>query len=118
MAQRVFHPLEQWPTKDANAFMVKNLNLVTNQKKELESDLQQDEFLRDYKKVLGYKPAFKFKSKMQASMRSQRTSLVPLFMLADEDMKVKEMWKTHWLDVGLPLLRMITQRHVRTVNRL
>ena len=37
----------------------------------------------------GYKPAFEFKSKMQASMRSKRTLLVPLFMLADKVMKVK-----------------------------
>ena len=39
MAQRVFHPQEVWPTKDANAFMVKHLTLVLEQRKELESDL-------------------------------------------------------------------------------
>ena len=39
MAQRVFHPPEVWPTKDNNAFMVKHLTLVPEQRKELESDL-------------------------------------------------------------------------------
>ena len=47
MAQRVFHPSDVWPTKDANAFMAKNLTLVPNQKKELESDLVQESFLED-----------------------------------------------------------------------
>ena len=103
---------EQWPIKNANVLMVKNLTLVPDKKKELESDLHQDEFLKDYEKVLGYQPHFEFKSKMQASMRSQRTSLVPLFMLADEVMKVKWRWMTHWMDMGLPSLVMITKEHV------
>ena len=64
MAQRVFHPQDVWLTKDANAFMAKNLTLVPNQKKELESDLIQESFLKDYEKVPGYKASFEFKNKM------------------------------------------------------
>ena len=79
MAQMVFHPLDAWPTKDANAFMVKHLTLVPNQKRELESDLTQDDFLKDYEKVPGYKASFEFKNKMFASMRSQRTAWIPPF---------------------------------------
>ena len=73
MAQRVFHPQAVWITKDANAFMSKNLTLVPEQRKELESDLVQESFLKDYERVPGYKASFKFKTKMFASMRSQRT---------------------------------------------
>ena len=36
MAQRVFHPPDIWLTKDANAFMTKNLTLIPDQKRELE----------------------------------------------------------------------------------
>ena len=37
----------------------------------------------------GYKPYFKFKSKMQTSMRQLRTLLLLLFKLVDEVMRVK-----------------------------
>ena len=37
----------------------------------------------------GYKAHFEFKNKMFKSMKSQRTSLVLLFKLTDEVMKVK-----------------------------
>ena len=40
-------------------------------------------------KVPGYKASFEFKNKMFASMRSQRTSLVPLFKLRDAVTRVK-----------------------------
>ena len=52
MAKRVFHPpeAERWPTKEANAFMAKNLTLVPEQKIELESDLNQEAFLKDFEK--------------------------------------------------------------------
>ena len=79
MAQRVFQPPDVWLTKDANAFMTKNLTLISEQKRELESDLVQESFLKDFEKVPGYKASFEFNKKMFASMRSQRTSLGPLF---------------------------------------
>ena len=77
MAQRVFHPLDVWLTKDANVFMTKNLTLVPDQKRELESDQVQKSFLKDLEKVPGYKASFEFKNKVFTSMRSLRTSLVP-----------------------------------------
>ena len=39
LAQQVFHPPDPWLTKDANAFINKNLTLVEDQKKKLESHL-------------------------------------------------------------------------------
>ena len=48
MGQRVFHPPDFWLTKDANAFMTKNLTLILEQKRELESDLVQVSFLKDF----------------------------------------------------------------------
>ena len=69
--------------------MAKNLTLVPDQKKELERDLIQESFLKNYEKVPGYKTSFEFKNKMFAFMRSQRASLVPLFKLRDEIGKVK-----------------------------
>ena len=48
MAQRVFHPPDIWLTKDANAFMTKNLTLIPDQKKDLESDLIQESFLKEF----------------------------------------------------------------------
>ena len=44
IAQRVFHQLDVWLTKDANAFMTKNLTLVPDQKRELESDQVHESF--------------------------------------------------------------------------
>ena len=58
MAQRVFNPDHVWQTKNANAFMTKNLTLIPEQKRELESDLVMEDFLRDYEKVPGYKASF------------------------------------------------------------
>ena len=55
----------------------------------MKSDLVQESFLKDYEKVSGYKAGFEFKTKMFASMRSQRTSLVPIFILRDLIAKVK-----------------------------
>ena len=66
IAQRVFHPQEAWPTKDANAFMKKHLTLVLEQRKELESDLVQESFLKDFEKTPSYKASFEFKTKMFA----------------------------------------------------
>ena len=92
MAKRVFHPpeAERWPTKEANAFMAKNLTLVPEQRIELESDLIQETFLKDFEKNPSFKAAFDFKTKMFASMKSQRTSLVPLFRLTDQIAQVKQ----------------------------
>ena len=89
MAQRVFNPAYVWQTKDANAFMANNLTLIPEQKQELESDLVMENFLKDYEKVPGYKASFEFKNKMFASMRSQRTALVPLFKLGDKITRIK-----------------------------
>ena len=85
----MFHPQEVWLTKDANVFLSKNLTLIPEQRKELESDLLWKSFLKDYEKNPGYKTSFGFKTKMFVSMRSKRTSLVPLFKLRDLVTKVK-----------------------------
>ena len=69
--------------------MTKNLTLIPGQKRELESDLVQESFLKDFEKVPGYKASFEFKNKIFASMWSQRTSLVPLFKLGDTVTRVK-----------------------------
>ena len=79
-----------WPTKDANAFMNKHLTLVPKQRRELESDLFQENFLKDFEKNPRYKASFDFKTKMFALMMSQRTSLVPLFKLTDFLARVKQ----------------------------
>ena len=62
IAQRVFHPLEaeRWPTKEANPFMNKHLTLIPEQRKELESDLVQKNFLKDFEKNPSYKASFEF----------------------------------------------------------
>ena len=44
MAQRVFRASDAWLTRNANAFMAKNLTLIPEQKKELERDLVQENF--------------------------------------------------------------------------
>ena len=64
MAQRVFHPLDIWLTKDANAFMTRNLTLIPVQKRKLESDFVQESFLKYFENVPGYKASFEFKNKM------------------------------------------------------
>ena len=89
MAQRVFSPNTEWPTKELNSFVTKHLTLVPEQKKEFESDLVQESFLKDYEKTPGYKQSFEYKNKQFASIRMQRTSLVPLFKLVDELTQVK-----------------------------
>ena len=52
MAKRVFHPpeAETLPTAEANAFMKKILTLIPSQKIELESDLYQEDFLKEHEK--------------------------------------------------------------------
>ena len=54
MAKRVFHlpEAEIWPTKEANAFMNKHITHVPEQRKDLESDLTQESFLKDFEKIL------------------------------------------------------------------
>ena len=89
MAQIVFDPSCVWQTKEANAFSTKYLTLIPDQKKVLESDLVMESFLKDYEKVPGYKSTFEFKNKMFASMRLQRTTLVPLFKLMDDMTHIK-----------------------------
>ena len=52
MAKRLFHlpEAEIWPTKEANIFMNKHITLVPEQRKDLESDLTQESFLKDFEK--------------------------------------------------------------------
>ena len=76
--------------KDTNVFINKNLTLVRNQKKELEIDLQPDDFLKDYEKTPSYKLMFESKGKLQAQRRTQWASLIQLFMVPDHAIKVKE----------------------------
>ena len=64
--------------------MNKHLTLIPEQRKELESDLTQETFLKDYEKNPSFKASFEFKTKMFTSIKSQRTSLVPLFRLIDK----------------------------------
>ena len=85
MALLVFRPSDLWPTKDANAFMAKNLCLIPEQKKELDKDLVQEPFLKDFEKVPAYKASFEYKNKMFASLRAQRTALVPLFKTGERE---------------------------------
>ena len=86
MAKRVFHlpKVNRWPSSEANAFMKKYLTLVPEQKMESESNLTQKAILKDFEKNPSFKQAFKFKTKMFASMKSQRTFLVPLFKFLDQ----------------------------------
>merc|ERR1712237_309131 len=86
MVKCVFHPpeAERWPTAEANAFMKEYLTLIPSQKIELESDLYQEDFLKEHEKNPSYKQAFDFKTKMFGSLKSQRTSLVPLLKLLDK----------------------------------
>ena len=69
--------------------MAKNLTLISEQKRELESDLVQESCLKAFEKVPNYKTNFEFKNKMFLSMRSQITILVPLFKLRDAGTRVK-----------------------------
>ena len=74
---------------EANTFMKKYLTLIPSQKIDLESDLYQEPFLKEYKKNPLCKQGFDFKTKMFGSLKSQRTSLVPLFRLLDSVAQVK-----------------------------
>ena len=64
----------------------------------MESDLNDNNFLKEYEKVLGYKSHFEIRSKIQFFMRLKWNSLVPIFVLADEVTKVM-MEMTDTLDV-------------------
>ncbi len=85
MAKRVLYPpeAERWPSAEASAFMKKYLTLVPDQKMNLESDLYLEPFLKEQEKNPSYKQAYDFKTKMFASLKAQRTSLVPLFKWLD-----------------------------------
>ena len=69
MAKKVFDLLDQWSTKDANMIIVKHLTLVPSQKRELESDLHQEDFLKEFESVPDFKLHFEFKTKMQVSQK-------------------------------------------------
>ena len=61
MAKQMFHSLSMlWPIKECNAFMAKYLQLLPKQKKEYEANLQKEDFLKDYEKVLGLQAAFEY----------------------------------------------------------
>merc|ERR1712114_144389 len=70
--------------------MAKYLQLLPKQKKEFEADLQKEDFFKEYEKQPGYQAAFDYMRKMQASARSHRTGMIPLFHLADTLMKTTE----------------------------
>ena len=91
MAKQVFHAsTPMWTTKECNAFMAKYLQLVPRQKKEYKADLQKEDFFKEYEKQPGFQAAFEYMRKMQASARSHRTGMIPLFHLADALMKTTE----------------------------
>ena len=46
--------------------------------------------MQEHEKNPSYKQAFDFKTKMFSSLKSQRTSLVPLFKLLDKVAEVKQ----------------------------
>ena len=70
--------------------MNKHLPLIPKQRKELESDWTREYFLNKYEKNPSFKACFEFKTKMFASMKSQRMSLVPLFRQLDKVAQVKQ----------------------------
>lgn len=91
LAKQVFHATTlMWTTKECNAFMAKYLQLVPKQKKEFKADLQKEDFFKEYEKMPGYQAAFDYMRKMQASARSHRIGMIPLFYLADTLMKTTE----------------------------
>ena len=51
LAQGVYHPPSSWSIKEANQFMATNLKLDTQQDSQLNSDLQQENFLSEYEKT-------------------------------------------------------------------
>ena len=63
--------------------MEKYLTLIPEQRMKLESDLYLEPFLKEHERNPSFKQAFDFKKKMFGSLKSQRTSLVPLFKLLD-----------------------------------
>ena len=81
--------------------MKKFLTLVPDQKMELEGDLYQKAFLKEHEKNPSYKQAFDFKTKMFGSLKSQRTSLVPLFRLLDSVAQVEQQGDETLLDISL-----------------
>ena len=70
--------------------MNKHFTLVPDQRKGLESDRVLESFPKDFEKTPGYETSFEFKTKLFALMRSQRTSLVPLFKLTNFVARVKQ----------------------------
>ena len=70
MAKKVFHPKEVWPLKEANAFLMKNLTLVKEQREELESNLKQDNFVKTHEKNTSCKAVCHFKAKMNVQQKT------------------------------------------------
>ena len=86
----MFHPQNPCLTKNTNTFIVKNLTLVLDQKKGIESNLQQEKLLKECGDMPSYMSHFEFKTRMQASLTFQRTSLVAVFVLADKVTEIME----------------------------
>ena len=70
--------------------MKKYLTLIPEQRQQLESDLYMELFRRENERNPSFKQAFDFKTKMFGSLKSQRTSLVPLLKLLDRLVEVKQ----------------------------
>ena len=72
LARRVFYLKQPLPLMKANAYIVKHLLLIPDQKKELESDLKPDKFLKPLEKGASFKAAFDFRNKMKTQRRSKK----------------------------------------------
>ena len=92
--------------------MNKHLTLVPEQRKELESDLTQEAFLKDYEKNPSFKAFFEFKAKMFTSMKSKSTSLALFLDSWIQSLRLNSMWMKHWTSVGLLSFQKVTLRQV------
>ena len=84
LAQGVYHPATPWSLKEANQFMATHLKLDTQQDAQLNSDLQQENFLSEYEKLPQLQAIFNYKKRQQAAAVTLRTAQVLLFCLADK----------------------------------
>ena len=73
LAQGVYHPATPWSVKEANQFMAAHLKLDSQQDAQLNSDLKQENFLGEYKKLPQLQHMFNFKKHQQAAAVTLRT---------------------------------------------
>ena len=78
LAQGVYHPATPWSIKEVNHLMVTHLKLDTQQDAQLNSDLQQENFLSEYEKLPQLQAIFDFKKRQQAAAVTLRTAQVTL----------------------------------------